>query len=109
LRSDVVRSDVPLPAYPSSKKYLYNVSNSLSRTFYSDQGIDVAPAFEKQHPNTPLIMQCRYCIRYALGYCVKHGGSKPNWHEPLYLTLPNAKRFRLEFVCKVCKMNIYGE
>ena len=109
LRSDAVRSDVPLPAYPSSKKYLYNVSNSLSRTFYSDQGIDVAPAFEKQHPTTPLIMQCRYCIRYALGYCVKHGGSKPNWHEPLYLTLPNAKRFRLEFDCKDCKMNIYGE
>jgi len=109
MRSNHVRSDAPLPAYPSSKKYLYNVSNLLSHTFYSDQGINVAPAFEKQHPDIPLIMQCRYCIRYALGYCIKYGGNKPNWHEPLYLALPNAKRFRLEFDCKECKMNIYEE
>ncbi len=56
-----------------------------------------------------LLMQCRHCLRYALGYCVKHGGDRPTWSEPLYLSLPDGKRFRLDFDCKRCQMNVYAD
>jgi len=54
-------------------------------------------------------MQCRHCIRYSLGYCVKRGGKNPKWHEPLYLELSDKRRFRLEFDCKNCQMNVLPE
>lgn len=92
--------------------YLYNISNPLAQAFYRQQGLAVEEkAFEcsseKKHP--PLVMQCRYCIRYALGYCVKRGGRRPLWKEPLHLVLPGGKRYQLEFDCKSCQMNIYAE
>ena len=56
-----------------------------------------------------LVMQCRHCLRYSLGFCVKRGGKKPAWKEPLFLQLGDGRKFRLEFVCKECQMNIYSE
>lgn len=53
-----------------------------------------------------LLMQCRHCIRYSLGYCVKRGGRKPIWKEPLFLELGDGRKFRLEFNCKECQMNV---
>ena len=55
------------------------------------------------------LMQCRYCIRYEMGYCVKHGGRRPTWHEPLRLRLGDGRTFRLEFDCKRCEMNVYAD
>lgn len=55
--------------------------------------------------NTPL-MQCRYCLRHALGFCVKNGGKRPEWHEPLRLRLGDGKTFRLQFDCTHCQMNL---
>jgi putative protease len=54
-------------------------------------------------------MQCRHCLRYSLGCCVKHGGSRPTWKEPLFLRLGDGRRFRLAFDCKNCQMNVYAE
>ena len=65
-------------------------------------------AFEVQTPDHPLIMQCRHCLKYSLGYCVKNGGEKSPWKEPLYLKLDDGRRFRLEFQCSECQMNVYG-
>lgn len=96
-------------AYP----YLYNISNHLACSFYEERGLkDVRPAFEcapRAYVQAPLIMQCRYCIRYALGYCVRRGGRKPLWHEPLSLRLPDGRKFRLQFDCEACQMNIFAE
>ena len=84
-----------------------NVSNSLSRQFYESLGISTVPAFELQEPQgESVLMQCRHCLRYALGHCVKHGGTPPTWREPLYLTLANGRRFRLHFECKNCVMQV---
>ncbi|MBQ9231047.1 MAG: U32 family peptidase [Prevotella sp.] len=90
--------------------YLYNISNRLARDFYEEQGLsDVEPAFEISRPRKEiLLMQCRHCLRYSLGCCVKHGGHKPQWHEPLFLRLGDGRRFRLEFDCKNCQMNVYA-
>jgi putative protease len=85
--------------------YLYNISNRLSQQFY---GATSLTAYELKGGNGP-IMQCRHCIRYSLGYCVKHGGKRPSWHEPLSLVLGDGRRFRLEFDCQHCQMNVYAE
>ena len=55
------------------------------------------------------LMQCRHCIRFSLGYCVRNGGSRPTWREPLYLELGDGRRFPLQFQCNKCQMNVYGE
>lgn len=92
--------------------YLFNVSNSQARAFYEAHGLsDVQAAFEVSGGGVkaPLLMQCRHCLRYALGHCVHRGGSHPTWHDPLTLRLGDGRRFRLEFDCKACQMNIYGE
>lgn len=92
--------------------YLFNISNSQARAFYEDHGLSVVhPAFEVNGGGgqAPLLMQCRHCIRYALGHCVRRGGSRPMWHEPLTLRLGDGRRFQLEFDCKACQMNVYGE
>lgn len=97
-------------AYP----YLYNISNDRARVFYEDQGLAQGEtAFElsgfPKGGRLPLLMQCRHCIRYSLGFCVKRGGKSPDWKEPLHLVLPDGKRFRLEFACRECQMNVYAE
>ena len=93
---------VPLiPSYPYT--YLYNISNRLSQQFYGAKDLS---AYELKGGDGP-IMQCRHCIRYALGYCVKHGGQRPTWKEPLSLVLGDGRRFRLEFDCKHCQMNVF--
>ena len=115
--SDTDLSDLKVPSmvgglvrtYP----YLYNVSNAKARAFYAAQGVADATAMEvsftKKYPNgEPILMQCRHCLRYSLGYCVKNGGDKPFWKEPLYLVSDDGRRFRLEFDCRNCQMNVYG-
>lgn len=97
-----VASHYPLP-------YLYNIANGEARAFYKQQGLSAATeAFELHQPKDALLMQCRHCLRFALGFCVKHGGERPRWHEPLYLQLANGQRFRLEFDCSKCQMNVYA-
>ena len=87
-----------------SLSYLNNISNRQSAAFY---GSDTLSAFELKGGDGP-IMQCRHCLRYALGYCVKRGGKRPAWHEPLSLVLGDGRRFRLEFDCQHCQMNVYA-
>lgn len=92
-------SSVPLYDYP----YLYNISNQQAQQFYGAKSLT---AYELKPANGPL-MQCRHCLRYALGYCVKNGGRKPQWKEPLSLRLGDGRTFRLEFDCKHCQMNVW--
>ena len=98
---DSRKSSHPGYPYPS----LYNISNQKACDFYGAKGLT---AFELKGGDGP-IMQCRHCIRYSLGYCVKHGGQRPSWHEPLSLVLGDGRRFRLEFDCQHCQMNVYAE
>ncbi|WP_315566455.1 U32 family peptidase [Hoylesella pleuritidis] len=99
-----------------SHSYLFNSANTVSRAFYENHGLTaIDQAFEipavkaASNSTEPLIMQCRHCLKYSLGACTKHGGKHPAWREPLYLQLTDSRRFRLEFNCKECQMNIYAE
>ena len=106
------RKQIDLTWQPEYSKYpyLYNISNRQAVKFYEEQGAEGSlSAFEIQEPEKPLIMQCRHCLRYSLGYCVRRGGKHPEWKEPLSLQLPDGRRFRLEFKCDECQMNIYAE
>jgi putative protease len=96
-----------VPSYPLP--YLFNVSNQRARNFYAQQGINVGDAFELRPPRERLLMQCRHCLRYTLGFCVRNGGQQPSWREPLFLRLGDGRRFRLEFDCKNCQMNVYAD
>jgi collagenase-like PrtC family protease len=91
--------------------YLYNVSNRGARKFYDVHGLpDIEPALEVEPARTEnILMQCRHCLRYSMGFCVRHGGTKPTWREPLSLRLGDGRRFRLEFQCDECQMNVYSE
>lgn len=97
--------------------YLYNIANTLAESFYQREGLsNVADAYEvsqgtdegAKRNDSVLVMQCRHCLRYSLGHCVKRGGEQPTWKEPLYLRLGDGRRFRLEFKCDECQMNIYA-
>jgi protease len=98
------------PATYQQHPYLYNIANAAARDFYAAEGLDhLQPAFELAPPTKPLIMQCRHCLRYELGFCVKRGGQHPTWKEPLTLRLGDGRRFTLDFDCMACQMNIYAE
>ena len=84
--------------------YQNNISNHQSAAFY---GTNELSAYELKGGDGP-IMQCRHCLRYSLGYCVKRGGKRPIWREPLSLVLGDGRRFRLEFDCQHCQMNVYA-
>ena len=90
--------------YKQSEVFDPNISNRLSQQFYES---DSKTAYEL-HPDGRPLMQCRHCLRYSLGRCIKHGGLPPDWHEPLMLRLGDGRIFRLEFDCKHCQMNVYA-
>lgn len=87
--------------------YLFNVANREARAFYEAHGLSgMEPALETAEPRGGVAMQCRYCIRYELGFCVRRGGKKPEWREPLTLRLGDGRGFRLDFRCGECQMNL---
>ena len=96
-----------------------NVANRLAQEFYEEHGVKTpAKAHELEYiGNAPQIlakgikpiMTCRFCLRYALGHCVKNGGKQATWKEPLFLRLPDGNKFRLAFNCSKCQMEIYAK
>lgn len=96
-------------AYPATTlTYLGNVMNGEARRFYLDHGVKaVAPAYEKQPADDAVLMFCRHCLRYSLGWCPVHQKSRSPYREPYSLASADGRRFRLEFDCKNCQMKIY--
>ena len=100
-----------------SDKHSYELANNIIRSIQEeyDENIEKDKANRSMQPKftndkgESLLMQCRHCIRYSLGFCVKRGGKKPSWREPLFLQLGDGRRFRLEFACNECQMNLYSE
>lgn len=90
--------------------YMYNIANRLAHSFYEQEDMsDITPAFEIRKPSSPLVMQCRYCLRHELGQCKKSHKQSGLLKEPLHLRLADGRTFRLEFDCKKCQMNIYAD
>ena len=97
----------PFPAV--SLTYLGNVMNSRARSFYQTHGLaSVAPAYEAQAVPDAVLMFCKHCLRFSMGWCPTHQKGRSPYREPYYLVGTDGKRFRLSFDCKQCQMKVYG-
>ena len=87
--------------------YLGNVMNRRAEEFYRHHGVtQIAPAFEKQSSKDAVLMFCKHCLRYSMGWCPVRHKEKSPYKEPYYLVSSDGKRFRLEFDCKNCVMKV---
>ena len=95
-------------AFPQSElTYLGNVMNEGAVSFYQDHGVTrIAPAFEKRPASDAVLMFCKHCLRYSMGWCPVRHKQKSPFKEPYYLVSGDGKRFRLEFDCKRCQMKV---
>ena len=95
-------------AYPQQVlSYLGNVMNTRAASFYQDHGVkDIAPAYEKQAVEEAVLMFCKHCLRYSMGWCPVHQRERSPYKEPYYLVGTDGKRFRLSFDCKICQMKV---
>ena len=95
-------------AFPQSElTYLGNVMNEGAVSFYQDHGVTrIAPAFEKRPAPDAVLMFCKHCLRYSMGWCPVRHKQKSPFKEPYYLVSGDGKRFRLEFDCKRCQMKV---
>lgn len=95
-------------AFPQSTlTYLGNVMNGQAVSFYARHGVaSIAPAFERAPAEKAVLMFCKHCLRYSMGWCPVHQRERSPYREPYYLVSTDGKRFRLEFDCKNCQMKV---
>lgn len=98
-------------AFPiTSLTYLGNVMNAAAKSFYLSHGVSsVAPAYEKQPVPDAVLMFCKHCLRYSMGWCPTYQKVRSPYREPYYLVGTDGKRFRLDFDCKHCQMKVVAE
>ena len=90
--------------------YRGNVMNREAEAFYRSHGVGhIAPAFEKEPPHDAVLMECKHCVRYSMGWCPRHQGKRSPYREPYSLVSADGRRFRLAFDCKACRMNVYAD
>lgn len=94
----------------SSLTYLGNVMNRQALGFYQQHGLTrIAPAFEQQSVPGAVLMFCKHCLRYSMGWCPTHQHGRSPYREPYYLVGTDGRRFRLEFDCKNCQMKVCAD
>lgn len=99
-----------LPESATALTYLGNVMNASAASFYHDHGMtSVAPAYEQQPVPDAVLMFCKHCLRYSMGWCPTRQHERSPYREPYYLQGTGGKRFRLEFDCKNCLMKMKKE
>ena len=82
----------------------HNVVNSLSRCFYLKHGVEhiVEGLDSWATTHGERVMESSYCIRREIGECLKRGSKM---RDTLYLE-HGRHRYRLDFDCKRCRMNL---
>lgn len=95
-------------AFPAKElTYLGNVMNREAFSFYRTHGIGrIAPAFEKEAPQQAVLMFCKHCLRYSMGWCPVHHKVRSTFKEPYYLVSRDGRKFQLQFDCKNCQMKV---
>lgn len=95
-------------AFPQTAlTYLGNVMNARAASFYAGHGVaSIAPAFEQTPVEKAVLMFCKHCLRYSMGWCPVHQRERSPYREPYYLVSTDGKRFRLEFDCRNCQMKV---
>lgn len=109
-RLDAAREKAGAGFVPQRLTYLANVMNRKAEAFYRRQGaVEIAPAFERREPEGAVLMFCRHCLRYSLGWCPRYGHQDSPFREPYFLVSSDGRRFRLAFDCKNCQMKVYAD
>ena len=95
-------------AFPAKElTYLGNVMNREAFSFYRTHGVGrIAPAFEKEAPQQAVLMFCKHCLRYSMGWCPVHHKVRSTFKEPYYLVRGDGRKFQLQFDCKNCQMKV---
>lgn len=95
-------------AFPAKElTYLGNVMNREAFSFYRAHGVGrIAPAFEKEAPQQAVLMFCKHCLRYSMGWCPVHHKVRSTFKEPYYLVSGDSRKFQLQFDCKNCQMKV---
>lgn len=95
-------------AFPEKKvNYLANVMNSKSALFYRQHGTEIVGlAYEKQPIPNAVLMFCKHCLRFSMGWCPIRQRVKSPYKEPYFLVDREGRRFRLDFDCKNCVMKV---
>ena len=73
--------------------------------FFHGWGMDAAGVSHLQMEDA-VLMFCKHCLRYSMGWCPIHQRVRSPYKEPYYLVSNDGKRFRLEFDCKNCQMKV---
>ena len=108
-REDMRLADNAIPFVADELDYKGNVSNFHAKAFYMKHGVkSLMPAFENEPVDNAVVMFCKHCIKFSLGWCTK-SGAKHAFKEPFYLVSGDGKRFRLSFDCKECMMKVIAE
>ena len=88
-------------AFPQTTlTYLGNVMNTHAVSFYEEHGV------QRIAMENAVLMFCKHCLRYSMGWCPIHQRVRSPFKEPYYLMSNDGKRFRLEFDCKNCQMKV---
>lgn len=110
-RNEICRLKETAHPFPAQElTYLGNVMNAQAAAFYRSHGVrKVAAAFEKEAPEKAVLMFCKHCIRYSMGWCPVHHKVRSPYREPYCLVSSDGRRFRLQFDCKQCQMKVYAD
>lgn len=96
--------------YPYEKlNSLENVINNRAKSFFRKHGVkEIEPAIESTKDiENRIVCHSRYCIKYEQGYCSKKK-RKDTPKEPWYLEDKFGNKYKLQFDCDKCEMNILG-
>lgn len=111
LAEEALMSQQKDSSYIPPSSYRANVSNRLARSFYESLGYKGIPAAMEVSPQSfqeggGVLMHCRFCLKYELGWCrkLRNGITPPP--EPYYLVSPSGQRFLLRFDCAKCEMTV---
>lgn len=110
-RREIAKMPETTHAFPAQElTYLGNVMNRSAWSFYHDHGVKrILPAFEKEQSEQAVLMFCKHCIRYSMGWCPTHHKTRSPFKEPYFLVSADGRRFRLQFDCKACQMKVLAE
>ena len=103
-------SRMPVTSHPFPQKeltYLGNVMNQNAFSFYHQHGVQrIDAAFEKDPVKEAVLMFCKHCLRFSMGWCPVRQKNRSPYKEPYYLVSSDGKKFRLDFDCKNCQMKV---
>ena len=105
----------------NGQRHLVEAQDIIEHTWYDDPASTVAYLYSYEYDDEPdknvgMHPECsKTKIPVDVKYSVvsyrslaKDEVEDHKWREPMYLRLGDGRRFRLEFDCRECQMNVYS-